>query len=105
MSMLRLLSAIALVSSASVASAANAPANIVYPIDGGTYQNYFTSSFGATCPGGQYTAYWGFDSSTVGNGTYYDQISVQFSHKLPSGSHTFWVKTSCGYDVVKFKVL
>jgi len=105
MKKLHLFSAIALVSVVSTASAANAPVNIVYPIDGNAYNNYFTSSFGATCGGGQYSAVWGFDSTTVGNGTYYDQISVQFSHKLPSGTHTFWVKTSCGYDVVKFKVL
>lgn len=87
------------------APAANAPVNIVYPINGGSFQNYFTSSFGATCGGGQYTAEWGFDSTTVGTGTYYDQISVQFSHKLPSGSHVFWVKTSCGSDRVTFSVL
>lgn len=89
----------------SAAQAANAPANIVYPINGGTYNNYFTASFGATCPGGQHTATWGFDNTVVGNGTYYDQISVQFSHKLPSGVHTFWVRSGCGYDVVKFRVL
>jgi hypothetical protein len=87
------------------ASAANAPVNIVYPINNGSYQNYFTSSFGATCSGGQHTAEWGFDNTTVGTGTYYDQISVQFSHKLPTGSHVFWVKTSCGVDRVVFNVL
>ncbi|HEX5127442.1 MAG TPA: hypothetical protein VFW00_11930 [Rhodocyclaceae bacterium] len=99
------LSAIFLFLMASVASAANAPVNIVYPINGNAYNNYFTSSFGATCPGGPWTAVWGFDSTTIGSGTYYDQISVQFSHKLPSGGHSFWVKTSCGSDVVKFNVL
>lgn len=105
MKMCRILAALGLALSGTVASAANAPVNIVYPIDGNAYNNYFTASFGATCAGGQYTAVWGFDSTTVGNGSYYDQVSVQFSHKLPSGTHTFWVKTSCGYDVVKFKVL
>ena len=48
----------------------------------GSYQNYFTSSFVATRGGGPYTA-----------------------DKLPTGSHVFWVKTSCGADRVVFNVL
>lgn len=105
MKTIKLLTSLGLALAVSSALAANAPANIVYPINGGTYNNYFTSSFGATCAGGQYTARWGFDNTTVGSGTFYDQISVQFSHKLPSGPHTFWVRTSCGYDTVQFRVI
>jgi hypothetical protein len=94
------------ISFASFSIAAGSPANIVYPVNGGIYNNYFTSSFGATCPGGMHRAEWGFDGTTVGSGTFYDQTSVQFSHKLPSGWHKFWVRTSCGgWDVVAFQVL
>lgn len=101
----QMIPAIGLLLASAGAMAANAPVNIVYPINGNAYNNYFTSSFGATCGGGQHTATWGFDNTTIGSGTFYDQISVQFSHKLPSGAHSFWVKTTCGYDAVKFKVL
>ncbi len=94
---------------------AQAPVNIVYPIHGGTYpitdpapgalhSAYFTSSFSVTCGGGQHTVKWGFDSTTVGTATFYDQFSAQFVHKLPGGSHTFWVDSSCGDSKVKFAV-
>lgn len=92
---------------------AQAPVNIVYPINGGSYPvvssgahaEYFASSFGATCPGGLHTAEWGFDNTTQGEATFYDEISVQFTHKLPSGSHYFWVYIPrCGKDSVKFEI-
>lgn len=99
----------------SAAVFAQAPVNIVYPVHGATYpitdpapgalhSMYFTSSFGVTCPGGQNTVEWGFDSTTVGTATYYDMFSAQFVHKLPGGTHVFWVKTNCGSEAVKFNV-
>jgi hypothetical protein len=94
---------------------AQAPVNIVYPIDGGVYpimdpapgplfSAYFTSSFSVTCQGGQHTVKWGFDSTTVGSATFYDQFSAQFVHKLPGGHHTFWVSSDCGDSRVKFDI-
>ena len=95
------------------AAQAQAPVNIVYPIDGGSYpitdpapgalnSAYFTSSFSVTCQGGAHTVKWGFDSTSVGGATFYDQISAQFVHKLPGGWHTFWVTSDCGDSKVKF---
>jgi hypothetical protein len=78
--------------------------NIAYPLNGGTTKNYFTASFSATCPGGQNKVEWGFDGTTIGNATFYDQFSAQFCHKLPTGAHTFWVKASCGENKVSFKI-
>ena len=81
---------------------AQAPVNIVYPINGGVYpitgpapgplnSAYFTSSFSVTCQGGQHNVQWGFDgNAAVGNATFYDQTSVQFVHKLHGGGHLFW---------------
>jgi hypothetical protein len=86
------------------AQALNSPVNIVYPIDGNSYNNYVTASFSTTCPGGTYSVKWGVDSATLGNGTFYDQLSQQFAYKLPTGWHSLWVKSSCGYEVVKFYV-
>lgn len=94
---------------------AQAPVNIVYPISGSVYpimdpapgslfSAYFTSSFSVTCAGGQHTVKWGFDSTTVGTATFYDQYSAQFVHKLPGGSHLFWVTSSCGDSRVKFDI-
>lgn len=92
---------------------AQVPVNIVYPIDGeaypvvspGAHAEYFASSFGATCPGGPYIATWGFDNTTQGKARFYDEISVQFTHKLPSGTHSFWVEIpKCGRDLVKFEI-
>jgi hypothetical protein len=94
---------------------AQTPVNIVYPIHGGTYpitgpapgvlgSAYFTSSFSVTCPGGQHNVEWGFDSTSVGKATFYDQFTSQFVHKLGGGSHTFWVTSSCGDSRVKFDI-
>lgn len=100
---------------ATAPAGAQAPVNIVYPIHGGSYpitnpapgpllSAYFTSSFSVTCAGGQHTVEWGFDSTTVGTATFYDQFSAQFVHKLPGGTHVFWVVSSCGDSRVKFDI-
>jgi hypothetical protein len=90
--------------------------NIVYPINGATYpitdpspgklnSAYFTSSFSVTCGGGSHNVKWGFDGGpAVGSSTFYDQTSIQFVHKLPGGSHVFWVKSDCGENKVKFAI-
>jgi hypothetical protein len=95
---------------------AQAPVNIVYPISGATYpiidpapgplhSAYFTSSFSATCAGGAHKVEWGFDAApAVGNATFYDQYSAQFVHKLPGGTHLFWVKSDCGSKEVRFRI-
>ncbi|MET1254082.1 hypothetical protein [Aliikangiella maris] len=90
----------------SVVFSANAPVNIVYPISGNSYNNYFTTSFGVTCAGGQHTAYWYLDGVQIGQANFYDQLSVQFSQKAPQGNHRFEVRTTCNsYDIVRFNVL
>ncbi|HEV8580539.1 MAG TPA: hypothetical protein VGX68_15840 [Thermoanaerobaculia bacterium] len=94
---------------------AQAPVNIVYPIDGGVYpitgpapgvlsSAYFTSSFSVTCQGGPHSVDWGFDVTTVGTATFYDQFTSQFVHKLPGGTHIFWVQSDCGDSRVKFDI-
>src|SRR5918999_123490 len=91
------------------------PVNIVYPIDGETYpavdppvggvsSAYVTASFRTTCPSNDYDVEWGFDSTTVGKARFRDQLSVQFTFKLPGGTHTFWVVSGCGKNEVKFNV-
>jgi hypothetical protein len=95
------------------AAQAQAPVNIVYPIDGGSYpitnpapgallSAYFTSSFSVTCKGGAHSVKWGFDATTVGSASFYDMISTQFVHKLPGGWHTLWVSSNCGDSSVRF---
>jgi hypothetical protein len=97
------------------AAQAQAPVNIVYPINGGVYpitnpapgpllSAYFTSSFSVTCPGGPWAVRWGFDSTTVGSANFYDQFTSQFVHKLPGGTHVFWVVSDCGDERVKFDI-
>jgi hypothetical protein len=97
------------------AAQAQAPVNIVYPIDGGSYpiidpaagalnSAYFTSSFSVTCQGGAHSVRWGFDGTTVGSATFYDMFSAQFVHKLPGGTHVFWVVSDCGDQQVKFDI-
>jgi hypothetical protein len=90
--------------------------NIVCPINGASYpitdpvpvglkSAYFTASFSVTCGGGSHSVKWGFDGGpAVGSVTFYDQTSVQFVHKLPAGSHVFWVKSDCGENKVKFTI-
>jgi len=92
------------------------PVNIVYPIDGATYpivditppgtvhSAYITASFGTTCAGGEYQVERGFDGASIGQGRFYDQMSVQLVQKLPAGSHTFWVVSDCGKAEVKFEI-
>lgn len=97
------------------AAQAQAPVNIVYPVDGGSYpitnpapgvlsSAYFTSSFSVTCEGGPRDVKWGFDATTVGAATFYDMFSAQFVHKLPGGWHTFWVTSDCGDSRVRFHI-
>lgn len=90
---------------ATQASAANVPVNIVYPIMGHSYNNYFTSSFSVTCPGGSNVVEWALDGNVIGRQEFYDQTTVQFSQKLPQGTHTLYVKSTCGADRVKFDIL
>ncbi|WP_444997630.1 hypothetical protein [Aliikangiella sp. IMCC44359] len=92
--------------SSSFVFSANAPVNIVYPIHGQSYHNYFTGSFSVTCSGGQHTAYWYIDGVQIGQASFYDQVTVQFSQKAPQGSHTFVVKTTCNTgDKIKFNII
>jgi len=98
-----------------LANADQVKVNIVYPINGASYpitdpaagrlrSAYFTASFSVTCPG-DHQVKWGFDNApAVGSSMFYDQTSVQFVHKLPGGSHIFWVKSNCGENKVKFKI-
>jgi len=93
---------------------AQVPVNIIYPINGGTYPvggglatggaEYINASFSVTCQGGSHTATWGFNGTPVGSGSFYDQVIVQQTHKLPAGTNTFFVRSSCGSDIVKFRV-
>lgn len=90
------------------------PVNIVYPIDGASYpivdadckvkSAYFTASFGVTCAGGPRSVKWGVNSTSLGSAKFYDQFSAQFTWKLPAGTHSFWVESSCGNAKVKFKI-
>ncbi len=93
--------------------------NIVYPIHGGTYpitdpgpgglkSAYFAASFSVKCRGGGHTVKWGFDgSASLGGASFYDEVSVQFVHKLPGGTHLFWAYADCGKTPkgeVKFRI-
>ena len=91
------------------------PVNIVYPIHGATYpivdpsgpinSAYFTASFGTTCAGGPHSVEWGFDGTSLGQARFYDELSAQFTYKLPEGDHVFWVRTDeCGANEVKFRI-
>lgn len=100
-----LVAATALFAMAGVAHSAGVSVNIASPISGSSVSNYFYSSFTTTCPGGQYSVTWYLDSTLVGSGTFYNTAGVHFAHKLPTGGHSLTVKSSCGYDVVKFNVL
>lgn len=91
---------------------------IVYPIAGAHYpivgppaagvaSAYFQSSFAVSCGGGPHKVEWGFDAlPTIGSGTFYDEMTVQLTHKLPGGPHLFWVRTddNCGKAEVKFHI-
>ena len=101
---------------ASLANADQVKVNIVYPIHGGSYpitdpipgklnSAYINASFSVTCSGGGHKVRWGFDDGpAVGKSTFYDQTSIQFVHKLPGGSHIFWVRSDCGNNRVKFNI-
>jgi hypothetical protein len=93
---------------------AQVPVNIIYPINGGTYPvgggmptsgaEYINASFSVTCPGGSHTVTWGFNGHQVGSEGFYDQVIIQQTYKLPAGTNTFYVKSECGSDYVKFLV-
>ena len=92
----------------------NAPVNIVYPIQGGTFPKtdpssnlnsaYVTFSFSVTKGGGSYDVQWGVNNQTLGEATYYDMYSAQFVWKLPEGKHKFWVRGDSGSDSVTFTI-
>ncbi len=93
---------------------AQVPVNIIYPINGGTYPvggglptggaEYINASFSVTCQGGSHHVTWGFNGTQVGSEGFYDQVIVQQTYKLLSGDNTFFVKSDCGSDYVRFKV-
>ena len=94
---------------------ANAPVNIVYPLSGQIYpvtdppagplrSALVTASFSLTCGGGPHSARWGFDGDGLGSAEFYDQLSVQFVHKLPGGKHVFFVSSDCGDDKVQLQI-
>lgn len=78
---------------------------IVYPIQGEAYPKcdphinvksaYFAASFSMTKSGGGHTVKWWFDDAKrpLGSATFYDEISCQFTFKLPAGKHVFHVKS------------
>ncbi len=121
--MKELCGAVALIALVGLAGAAQAQTgqvdgvNIVYPIHGGTYpitdpgpgglsSAYFASSFSVTY-GGDHAVKWGFNSSKFGEAAFYDEVSVQFVHKLPGGTHVFRVTSDCGkvpMGEVKFRI-
>ena len=87
--------------------------NIVYPIDGESFPKidpsckiqsaYFAASFSVTCSG-DHSVKWGFDGNGIGEASFYDEFSAQFTWKLPAGSHTFWVSSDCGDNKVSFEI-
>jgi hypothetical protein len=111
--MRRVCAALAFAAVVGLASAAQAQnqvsgVNIVYPIHGGTYpitdpgpgkleSAYTAASFSVTCGGGPHRVEWGFDgSANLGRAIFYDEVSVQFVHKLPGGAHLFGAYADCG---------
>jgi hypothetical protein len=55
--------------------------------------------------GGTHKVQWGFDGQKpIGTSGFYDQTSIQFVHKLPGGSHEYWMKADCGDNRVKFRL-
>ena len=100
-----------------LAGHAQADVTIVYPVNGASYpisnpspgnldSAYITASFSVTCPGGGHKVEWGFDNTTLGTESFYDQTSVQLVYKLPGGGHSFWARAGdrCGKNAVKFDV-
>ena len=88
--------------------------NIFYPIKGDAYPKiyplfpkfesaYIPFGFSVTCRG-DHKVKWGIDRITIGSATFYDEIEIQFSYKLPRGSHFFWVRSDCGKNSVRFYV-
>ncbi len=98
---------------------ANAPVNIVYPVESATYpisdptpnkpkSAYVTFSFSLTLGGELATVTWGVDRTKLGEAKFYDQYSTQQVWKLRGGIHRFWVRAKRGgeslSDAVTFAV-
>ena len=89
---------------------------IVYPISGETYpkcdavsgvkSSYFTASFSMTKSGGPYTVKWRFDGDKkpLGTATFYDEVSCQFTYKLPAGKHVLYVESGRETAKTAFKI-
>lgn len=86
---------------------ANAPVNIVYPIESATYpisdpnlkkpkSAHVTFSFGLTLEGDLATVTWGVNRTKLGEAKFYDQYSTQQVWKLRGGINRFWVRAKCG---------
>ena len=86
---------------------ANAPVNIVYPIESATYpisdpnpkkpkSAYVTFSFGLTLEGDLATVTWGVNRTKLGEANFYDHYSTQQVWKLRGGINRFWVRAKCG---------
>ena len=103
------LSSLSLFFMSNLYAVSNAPVSIVYPIMGASYENYVEFSFAATCKGGPHALKWHevTPPATYSDGAiYYDQISVQFSHKFPAGWHSIEVYGCNGKkETVRFFVL
>jgi len=100
-----------------IAGPAAGDVTIFYPVPNGSYpitdpatsginSAYFSGSFGVSCDGGPHTVTWTVDNALLGEASFYDQITVQFLHKLEGGGHAMEVKTGdeCGYGGVKFLI-
>lgn len=99
-------------------SAAHAQANIaqiISPIDGATYPRNGPTpgdaaavvpfSLATRCFDQDYSVAWGVNNDQLGEAHFIDQGTIQFTHKLPEGSHQAWLKTDCdGYDQAEFVV-
>jgi len=94
---------------------AAANVNIIYPIHGGSYPvgggmptggaEYINLSFSVTCAGGSHSVKWGVNNTSLGGSSFYDQLILQQTFKLPAGSNVFWVDAgNCGADKIRLFV-
>ncbi len=105
--------AAALIGAPSASYAQGALVEIVSPIDGESYPRTGTTNAGAAfvpfsiatrCPSSDYTFKWGVDGDTLGSAAFYDQGTIQFSMKVPVGSHEVWGSTNCADGQAAFEV-
>ena len=93
---------------------ANAPVNIIYPINSRTYpvsspppgalESLFVSfAFSVTCEG-QHDVEWSLDGQILGKLQFCDTTTVHQVWKVPGGTHTFDVRADCGHKEVTFRV-